>query len=173
MPLLAEGSFNLLNVDPGLVFWTFVTFTFVLIVLWKYAWTPIITALDARNDKVEGDLKKSEDLRKAAEDLLKSYSDKIDSAKHEVSEILDTARKDAEAMRNKILQTAQEEAGNVKNRAKNEIEQAKVKAVKEIQELSVDISLKLLSSILNKDVNDEEHSKIVHRELEKLKSSNN
>jgi len=173
MPLLTEGSFNLLSVDPGLVFWTVVTFTFVLIVLWKYAWKPIIEALDARNDKIEGDLKKSEDLRKAAEDLLKTYSDKIDSAKHEVNAILEEARRDSEVMRNKIMQAAQEEAGNVKNRARNEIEQAKVKAVKELQELSVEISLKLLSSILSKDVNDEEHSKIVHRELEKLKSSNN
>lgn len=173
MPLLTEGTFDLLNVNPGLVFWTVVTFTLVLGVLWKYAWKPIIAALDSRNDKVEGDLKKSEELRKSAEDLLKSYSDKIDSAKHEVNEILETARKDAETMRSKILQSAQDEAVNVKNRAKNEIEQAKVKAVREIQELSVDISLKLLTSILSKDVNDEEHRKIVHRELEKLKSSNN
>jgi len=173
MPLLTEGTFDLLNVNPGLVFWTVVTFTLVLVVLWKFAWTPIITALDSRNDKVEGDLKKSEELRLAAEDLLKSYSDKIDAAKHEVNALLDEARRDSEVMRNKILQGAQDEAANIKNRAKNEIEQAKVKAVKELQELSVDISLKLLTSILGKDVNDEQHRNIVHRELEKLKSSNN
>ncbi|MDH4199417.1 MAG: F0F1 ATP synthase subunit B [Spirochaetia bacterium] len=172
MPLLAEGSFNLLSVDPGLVFWTVVTFTLVLLVLWRYAWKPIIEALDARNDKIEGDLKKSEDLRKEAEDLLKSYSDKIDSAKHEVNGMLEKARKDAEDLRNKILQTAQEDATIVKDRSKNDIEQAKVKAIREIQELSVDISLKLLGNVLNQDVNDEEHRKIVLRELEKLKSSN-
>ena len=83
-----------------------------------------------------------------------------------------TARKDAEAMRNKILQAAQDEATSCQGPVKNEIEQAKMKAIREIQELSVDISLKLLDSILNKDVNDDEHRKIVLRELEKLKSSN-
>lgn len=173
MPLLSEGaSFNPLSVNPGLVIWTLVTFGIVLIVLWKYAWGPIIAAIDSRNDKIEDDLQKSEQLRKDAEDLLQSYNDKIDSAKEEVNTMLDAARKDAESLRSKIVTTAQDEANGIKERAKNEIEQAKVKAVREVQELSVDISLKLLNNILGKETSDEEHRKIVIRELEKLKSSN-
>jgi F-type H+-transporting ATPase subunit b len=172
MPFLSEGSFNLLNVDPGLIFWTAVTFVLVLLVLWKYAWSPIISALDARNDKIEGDIKKSEELMLEAEGMLKEYTSKIDSAKHEVNQMLDEARRDAEEMRGRIVQGAQDEASKVKDRVKHDIEQAKIKAVKEIQELSVDISLKLLTNILGKETSDEEHRKLIVRELEKLKSSN-
>jgi len=172
MVLVAEGSFNILSVNPGLAIWTVVTFLLVLIVLWRFAWTPIVEALDARNEKVEADLKASEDLRKEAEELLKSYEEKITAAKHEVNELIETARKDGETMKSKIVSEAQAEANDVRNRAKHDIDQARVTAIKEIQELAVDISVKLVSDVMRNGASDEDHRNLVLKELEKLKSTN-
>ena len=172
MPILSSGSFDLLSVQPGLVFWTFITFSIVMIVLWRFAWKPIISAIDDRNARVEDDLKSSEKLRKDAESLLEQYESKLDTAKKEISDMLDASKKDAEHVRDKIIGDAQGEAGNVKERAQHDIEQAKLKAVKEIQELAVDISMTLLSNVLKTDISDKDHKKLIIQELDKLKSNN-
>jgi len=172
MPLLSSDSLNLLNVEIGLVFWTVVTFSIVMIILWRFAWKPIVEALDARNTKVEDDLSKSEQLRKEAEDLLKDYESKLDNAKKEVADLLEEARRDGEVSRTTITAEAQAEAARIRERSSHDIDQAKLKAVKEIQDLAVEISLQLMSNVLQKDVNDAEHKKLIMTELERLKSDN-
>ncbi len=172
MPILSSGSLDLLAVNPGLAIWTVITFSLVMVILWRFAWTPIVEALDARNTKVEDDLKASEELRKEAENLLKDYESKIDSAKHEVNELLDEAKRDAEALRGNITKEAQDEAGKIKSRAQHEIEQAKLKAIKEVQDYSVELAMQLLSSVLKGGLDKSVHRDMVVKELEQLKSNN-
>lgn len=172
MPILAGGSLDLLAVNPGLAIWTVITFSVVMLILWRFAWKPIVEALDARNSKVEDDLKASEDLRKEAERLLKDYESKIDSAKHEVNELLDEAKRDAELLRSNITKEAQEEAAQIKNRAQHDIEQAKIKAIKEVQDYSVDIAMQLVSSVLKGGLDKNVHRDMVLKELDHLKSNN-
>ena len=172
MPILASGSLDLLAVNPGLIFWTVVTFTIVLLILWRFAWKPIVDALDARNTKVEDDLKASEDLRKEAEELLKSYEEKIDAAKHEVNELLEEARRDAGDLKSRETANAQKEAAAIRDRATADIEQAKLKAIEEVQEYAVDVALQLLGGVLKSKVPTDEHRSMVMKELEQLKSNN-
>jgi F-type H+-transporting ATPase subunit b len=42
------GGGSLLDVNPGLIIWTILTFLLLLIILKKIAWKPILTALDKR-----------------------------------------------------------------------------------------------------------------------------
>jgi F-type H+-transporting ATPase subunit b len=173
MPILSSsGSFNLLAVNPGLIIWTMITFVLVMIVLWLFAWKPIATALDSRNTRIEDDLKKSEDLRKEAESLLKGYESRIDSAHKEVADMLDSARKDAESAKARILAEAQKEASAQRDRATHDIDQIRLKAVKEIQDLAVDISIQLLSRVMKGGLKESEHREIVLQELKNLKSNN-
>ena len=172
MPILASGSLDLLAVNPGLIFWTVVTFTIVLFILWRFAWKPIIDALDARNSKVEDDLKASEDFRKEAEELLKSYESKIDAAKHEVNELLEEARKDAAGLKARETENAQKDAAAIRERATADIEQAKLKAIEEVQEHAVEVALQLLSGVLKGKIPSDEHRSMVMNELEQLKSNN-
>lgn len=172
MPILASGSLDLLAVNPGLIFWTVVTFAIVFFILWRFAWKPIIDAIDSRNTKVEDDLKASEDLRKEAEELLKSYESKIDAAKHEVSELLEEARRDAADLKNRETEKAQKDAATIRERATADIEQAKLKAIEEVQEYAVDVALQLLSGVLKSKMPSDEHRSMVIKELEQLKSNN-
>lgn len=172
MPLLAAGSFNLLAVNPGLVIWTAITFLVVLLVLWRFAWKPIISALDARNERVENDLKESRELREKAENLLREYEQKMESARAEAMQLLDEGRKDAEVQKAKIITAAKEEAERLISRAHADIEQAKLKAISELEQSTVQITVQILSRILQRDVNNEEHKKIVLQELGAIRKNN-
>lgn len=169
MLLLAGGSLNLLEVNPGLVIWTAVTFLIVLAVLWLFAWKPIIKALDERNARVEDDLEKSRALREEAEGLIKEYQEKLDSAKQEAVNIVEESRKEGEVLKNKLLAEAQEELTSLKERSTREIDLAKEHAISELEGKVVATAISVISGILAKDINDQEHKDIVLRELAQIK----
>ena len=104
MNFVILSGFNLLAVNPGLVFWTVVTFLTVLLCLWLFAWKPLLQAIDQRNDKIENDLNESAKLREEADALVKEYKKKIDLALQEASKILDESRKNAEKDRQRIIE---------------------------------------------------------------------
>lgn len=165
MILLSGDSVNLLYSSPGLAIWTAITFSVVLILLWKFAWKPIIGALDARNAKVEDDLNQSKELREKAEALMKDYEQKIEAAKTEALQIVDEGRKDAEENSAIILKEAQDEAAKLRDRVTNEIEQAKLKALAEIEAKVVDLTVQVVSEVMMKDIDDSQHRDMISREL--------
>ena len=171
MLILAGGSLNLLSVNPGLVFWTAVTFILVLVVLWLFAWKPILHGLDARNEKIQDDLDNSRKLREQAESLMADYKKHLDAAKDQALQIIDEGKRDAESVKNRIIADAKKEADAIHDRAIAEISQAKVRAVKELEKEVVDISVAIISKILNRDVSKDDHRNIILKELDQLKSS--
>jgi len=170
MVLLAGTSIDLLKVSPGLVFWTAVTFIVVLIVLWLFAWKPIIQGLDARNEKVQEDLDSSRKLREQAESMMADYKKHLDAAKDQALQIIDEGKRDAESIRQRILGDAKKEADEIHTRAVAEITQAKAKAIKELEKEVVEMSVTIISKILSRDVSKEDHRNIILKELDQLKA---
>lgn len=170
MVLLTGTSIDLLKVSPGLVFWTAVTFIVVLVVLWLFAWKPIINGLDARNEKIQEDLDSSRKLREQAESMMSDYKKHLDAAKDQALQIIDEGKKDAESIRQRILADAKKEAEEIHDRAVGDITQAKTKAIKELEKEVVDISVAIISKILSRDVSKEDHRNIILKELDQLKA---
>lgn len=170
MVLLSSTSIDLLKVSPGLVFWTVVTFALVLLVLWLFAWKPIIQALDARNNKIQEDLDSSRKLREQAESLMGDYQKHLDAAKDQALHIIDEGKRDAESIRHRILEDAKKEAQETHERALVDINQAKTKAIKELEKEVIDLSVAIISKVLNRDVSKEDHRNIILKELDQLKA---
>lgn len=170
MVLLTGTSIDLLKVSPGLVFWTAVTFILVLVVLWLFAWKPIIKGLDARNEKIQDDLDASKKLREQAEAMMSDYRKNLDASKDQALQIIDEGKRDAESIRQRILADAKKEAEEIHDRAVADITQAKTKAIKELEKEVVDISVAIISKILSRDVSKEDHRNIILKELDQLKS---
>ena len=170
MPILTGNSIDLLHVSPGLVFWTAVTFITVLVILWVFAWKPIITALDARNAKVEDDLDSSRKLREQAKSMMSDYQKQLDAAKEQALHIIDEGKRDAESIRHRILEEAKRESDETHKRAVADIEQVKVQALKELEKQVVDMTVALVAKILQRDISKEDHRNIILKELDHLKS---
>lgn len=166
---LAAGGLNLLSVNPGLLVWTVITFSVVVFILWTFAWNPIIHALDARSEKVHGDIEKADTLRKEAETLLSDYKAKIAAAKDEANAIVTEAKNDATALKNKMLAETNAEIQARKDQTLRDIELSKMKALQEIQESIVDLSVNIASKILEKQLKAEDHANFVKNEITNLK----
>ena len=72
---------SLFSVDPGLLIWTIITFSVVLIVLSQTAWKPMMAALNEREQRISGAIAEADRIKSEANELLARYETLIDKAK--------------------------------------------------------------------------------------------
>jgi len=167
MDIISEG---LLKVDPGLLLWTIITFICLLLILWKAAWKPIVEALDARAEKVRGDIDNADRARLDAEKLLAEHKVLMNNAKDEASRYIAQGKEDAEKIRNEILDKANSDARDLADRVKKEIDLAKDKALAEIKNEVVVLSTEIASKIINKNLNADDQVSLVEETLNKIET---
>ncbi len=92
----AAGGGGPFSGDVGTALWTLVIFALVVLVLGKYAWSPLLSGLQARERFIGEALESAGRDREAAEARLKEYEQKLAKARDEATAIVDEARRDAE-----------------------------------------------------------------------------
>lgn len=154
--------------NVGNTIWTLVIFVLVVAVLGKFAWKPILKALQDRETFIHDALAAAKRDREEAEARLKEYADKLVGARQEATAIVDEARRDAEAVKRKILAEAHDEQQNELQRAKREILLAKETAVKELYVQAAGLSTQLASKVLRREVNPQDHERLIRDSLAAL-----
>jgi len=170
--LAAEGGISLLDVNPGLMIWTAITFLLVFILLKVFAWKPIADALDARAEKIHSDIDRAESVRKESEEKLDEYLKKLEGLKEEGYQILNEAKKDAEYLRNEILDSANKEAAAIKERGLRDAKLAADQAVDEIHKQIANLAVLVAGQIVGKSLSAEDHKKIISDSIGKFGSLN-
>src|SRR5574339_10649 len=100
----------LVQPDPGLFIWTILTFLVLVGLLAKFAWRPLLDALDRRQKMIAGAV---DDARKAREELERVQQDAsklLAEARVEAGTILSRARSDAERFREEMREKAMSDA---------------------------------------------------------------
>ncbi|MDC3258116.1 MAG: F0F1 ATP synthase subunit B [Flavobacteriales bacterium] len=144
----------------GLMFWTCIIFTLLIVLLRKFAWKPILTAVDDRNEQINSALKAADKARLEIENLNNDNERILLEAKSERDQLLKEARDIKDNIINEAKEKASNEAENILNAAKSQIENEKMKAITELKNsvavLSIDIAEKVLKNELKEKSNQED-----------------
>lgn len=169
-PAFASGgeSANPFAGDVGVAVWTVVIFLTVVFVLGKFAWGPILNALQKREDFIRNSLEQAKKDREESEAKLKEYTEQLTAARAEAKEIVEEGRRDAEVVHGKIEQDAKKEAAAIMERARREIQIATDTAVKELYDLSGKLATDIASRIIRKELNAAEHERLISESIEEL-----
>jgi F-type H+-transporting ATPase subunit b len=169
----AEGADqpNIFTGDLGNIIWSLATFLVVLIVLGKFAWGPILGALQKREEFIRDSLQQAKRDREAAEARLKEYGDKLDAAKREATAIVDEGRRDAEVVKRKIEEEAKAEADRLIARAKREIGVATETAVNELYTIGARLATDVASKIITKELSPKDHERLIEESLGAMRSA--
>ena len=154
-----QGTMFELRADLALA--TLVVFFLLLAVLYKFAWGPIAEALDRREQGVANQLEEARRNQEQTQSLLAEHEAKLAAASEEVREILENARRDAEVQKTNIIAEAEQAAAAEKDRAVREITAAKHSALQELAETSVDQAIGLAGQIVGKQLNKDDHQKLI------------
>lgn len=164
-------EFNILEINPGLMFWTIVTFVILFLILKKIAWGPILEALEKREKTIRDSLDEASRTREEAQKLFEDYNQKLEKAGAEAQKVLEEGRAMGENMKNDIVAKAREEAEAIVTRGKNEIDLETEKAISEIRKQAVDLSLNAASKIVKKTLTGEDHERIVLEAINEIKET--
>ena len=155
----------------GLIFWTTVVFTLLVLLLKKFAWKPILSAVDERNKSIKDSLAQAEKARSEMSELTANNEKIIAQAKVDRDIIL----KEARDMKNEIISEAKDkankEAEKLVSTAKEQILNEKMKAITELKNHVADLSIEMAEKILSSELSDVAKQKELVKKV--LKESKN
>src|SRR5436190_365771 len=94
----------LVQPDPGLFIWTIVTFLVLLALLAKFAWRPLLQALDSRQEAIRKALDDAQRARQELERLNRESAEIVAQARVDADSIVSRSRADAERLREDMKQ---------------------------------------------------------------------
>jgi len=160
---------GLLTPDPGLVFWSLITFGLLVLVLKRFAWKPILHALKAREETIEYALAAAKKAKAEVEDLNETKVQIVNEAKAE----RDTIIKDARELKLTILEDAklraQEEADKIIATARQQIEREKNDAIQDLKEKVAEFSVEIAGKLLEEKLESNDKQKaIINKYLQEV-----
>lgn len=171
---VAEGEQpGLFSGDLGNVFWTLLIFVGLLVVLGKYAWRPMLDALNRREQFIRQTLETAEKDRAEAERMMAEYRHMMARSKQEAQALIDQGRQDAETVRQRLHQQAQVESEQMIARARQEIQLAKQSALQDLQNVAADLSVNVASKIIQRNLSGADQQRLVEESLKQLVESGN
>jgi len=159
--LIAEGS--IIDVSPGVVFWTIITFVFLLLILKKFTWKPILTALAQRESAIKESLEKAERAQEDAQKVLDANQANLAKAEEESKQIINQSRAYAEKLKEQILQESKDQAKKIVDDASQEIERKKEAAFDELKNQIAEIAVKAAEKILRENLDKDTQKKLVDK----------
>ena len=166
-----EGGGSLLDVNPGLIFWTVVTFVLLLLILKKMAWKPILSSLDERENFIKESVERAETAKKEAEELLEENKRNLAKAEEEAQKVIAQGREYAENLKAQILEESNLESKKLIADASIEIERKNLEAFNSLKGEIASIAIGAAEKILRDNLDKEKQEKIVNDFIKDLSKS--
>lgn len=158
---------GLITPGLGLIFWSALGFLIVLFILSKYAWKPILSALDEREKNIEEALKSAEIARNEMANLKAENEKIIHEAKIERDEMLLKANETAKQMIEEAKHAASLEGAKMIENAKAAIETEKLAALEEMKVQVGVLALNVAEKILKRNFSEDAAQQTLVEELVK------
>jgi F-type H+-transporting ATPase subunit b len=158
----------LLNIEPGLIIWTVITFIILLVVLRKVAWGPVLAALEQREHTIRNSLEEAQRARQEGEQLLAQHQQMLADANRDVARLLEQGREEAERLRVSMTEQAREEAQRLTEVARREIIRERQLAMQELKNTAADLALAAAGRLLNTAMTTEDHRRLVTEFLDRF-----
>lgn len=164
----------LVNPEIGLIFWMTLSFLFVLFILKKFAWKPIISMMQDREETIEKSLQEAENARAEMSRLTSQNEQLLAEARTEREKILAEARKMKEQIVSDAKTVADEEAKKLIARANDEINKQKIAAIEELKKEVAGYSVAIAEKLVSKELgNAKAQQELIAEQLTQLTRTQN
>ena len=148
------------DINLGLSIWTIVVFVLLLVILRKFAWGPILGAVQDREDHVRSTLELAASEREESTELLEQYRKQMLEARREAQDLIAKAKEMGVSVRKEIEEKARQEANVIMEKALESIEKEKEAALDELRQGSVDIALAAAGKLIGEELNQDKDRKL-------------
>lgn len=156
-----EGSTNLLSPNGGLMFWTLAIFIVLLVVLSRFAFKPVLAAVEAREASLDEAIKKAHRDRDEAMKLLEEQQKQLEAARAEAQRFIADGRATAEKLRAGMLEETKAQQQEMLERGRRELNNEKDRAIAELRREAVDLALAGAGKVIGRNLDDAGNRKII------------
>lgn len=138
-----------------------INFLILLFILKKFAWKPLIEAIEERQAKIAGALDSAEQDRAAAQQMKAEYQQQLQQAKYDAQAIVEKAMKVADETKNEIISSAREEHARLLAAAQDQIARERQQALEDIRSEVVALSLAAATKVIGQSIDEKLNAKLV------------
>lgn len=157
----AAGPVNLLSPNYGLMFWTLIIFVLLLIVLTKFAFPPIVAAVEERERKLQEAIDGARADREEAAAILAQQRRELEAARTEAQQFIADGRAAGEKMRTEMLAQTQVQQQEMLDRARREIDAERDRAIADLRREAVDLAIAGASKVIEKNLDDAANRRLI------------
>jgi F-type H+-transporting ATPase subunit b len=163
-----DGTTPLFSVNLGTTVWTTIVFFALLGILWRFAWGPILAAVDAREKSIQGALDEAAQRNAEATRLLEEHRQQLADARRQASELLAEGKAAGERVRKETEERARTEAQAIVDRARVDIERERDAALDMLRRESVDLALAAATRLMQENMDKAKDRQFVERFLDEV-----
>ena len=160
----------LVQPDPGLYIWTILTFVVLVVLLTKFAWRPLLDALDRRQESIRKSLDDARQARQELERLRTESTRILVEARTEADAIISRTRADAARAGEEMKTKARADAESIIRNAERQIELEASRAVETIRREAVDLSVAIASKLIQRNITKEDNERLIGETLKEIES---
>jgi F-type H+-transporting ATPase subunit b len=161
----------MLELNPGLVVWTIVTFIIVLVILRAVAWKPMLGALAAREERIRTSIQQAEHANQEAQRLLEENKHQLAQAEEQSQQIIKQGRDLGERLKAEILEKATASSRQMIDQAKDEINREKEAALMQLRGEVADLTIQAAGKLLDANLDTPKQRQLVDAVIKEIHNS--
>ena len=153
---------------PGFELWRFINLAIFIAAMIYLLRKPLTKAFKARREMIRAELIRAEEERQAALAQLTATEAKLARLEAEKSEVLERAKREAEAEKLRIAREAEEEANRLREQAASEIERKSQQVRLQLRRYSAEESIRLAEEKIRREISAEKDAQIVRESIQSI-----
>ena len=168
LPVAAEeeggGSF-LVQPGLGLMIWTLIAFVITMLVLKRFAFPQISSALEERAQKIAKNIEESERQRKEADEVLAEYRERLKEAREQADDIVARAKRTGETARTEATEEGKAKREELVAAARKDIEAETKRSLEQIRKEVADLTILATEKVARKTLDADDQKRLVEEAL--------
>jgi F-type H+-transporting ATPase subunit b len=161
----------MLEINPGLILWTIITFLLLVVVLRAVAWKPLLGALTAREEKIRTSLDEAARAQQEAQRLLEENKQQLARAEEHSQKIIQEGRAMGDRLKADILEKANASSRHMVDQAREEIQREKEAALGQLRAEVADLALLIAGKVLDANLDTPKQRQLVETAIRDLQKS--
>ncbi|GJL79902.1 MAG: hypothetical protein NPINA01_28910 [Nitrospinaceae bacterium] len=161
-------QFEQVEVFGSLIFWSLLSFGLLFLLLKKYAFPPILAALEEREKKIRTDIEGAEQLKQDAVAIKEELQGELKSAHEKAATIVQMATAEAKKIQEKTLEETQAKVRQMQTDMEREIETSRNKLLGEIRSYTAALTIASTEKFLKKTLDASDKKKLAEESIEEV-----
>jgi F-type H+-transporting ATPase subunit b len=158
----------MLQLEPGMMIWTWVTFFVLFLILARLAWKPLLSAVENREKTISDSLKRAEDAKLQAQKLMEEQHKILAGAQEDIQKMIKENKEIAENIKNEIIEKARSEAQKLHERARADLERETEAAALQLKKQVVDLVIQAASGLIRENLDSKKNRALIDQYIKEL-----